>query len=67
MPAHLLESAVVGAIFADKDRVHRGLHIIVDAPRTGAAEEGEGLVMRIEHHLLRLARIGPDERHPAMA
>lgn len=67
VPAHLLESAVVGTLFADKDRVHRGLHIIVDAPRTGTAEEGEGLVVRIEYHLLRLAGIGPDEGHSAKA
>ena len=32
-----------------------------------AAEEGERAVMRVEHHLLRLARVGPHEQHPAVA
>ncbi len=67
MPAHLLEPPIVGVVAADEDRVHRGLHVIVDAPRAGPAEEGEGLVMGVEDHLLRLARIGPDEQHPAVA
>ncbi len=67
MPAHLLEAAVIGAILADKDRIHRRLHIVVDAPGTGAAEESERLVMGVEHHLLRLTRIGSHERHPAVA
>ena len=40
---------------------------VVDAPRAGAPEEGEGLVVGIEDHLLRLARVGPDEQHPAVA
>jgi hypothetical protein len=67
MAAHLLEAAIVGAILADEDRVHRRLHVVVDAPRAGAAEEGERPVVGVEHHLLRLARIGPHERHPAVA
>jgi hypothetical protein len=67
MPAHLLEPAIVGAILADEDRVHRRLHVVVDPARAGAAEEGEGLVVGVEHHLLGLARIGPHERHPAVA
>jgi hypothetical protein len=41
MSAHLLETAIVGAILAHEDRVHRRLHVVVDAPRAGAAEEGE--------------------------
>ncbi|SLN78046.1 hypothetical protein ROA7023_04698 [Roseisalinus antarcticus] len=40
---------------------------VVDPAGTGAAEEGERPVVRIEHRLLRLARTGPDERHPAVA
>ena len=30
-------------------------------------EQRKGSVMGIEHHLLRLARIGPHEQHPAVA
>ena len=40
---------------------------VVDAPGAGPAEEGERLVVGVEHHLLRLARIGPHEHHPAVA
>ena len=47
--------------------VDRGLHVVVDAARAGALEEGEGAVVRVEHHLLGLARIGPHEQHPAVA
>ena len=33
----------------------------------GALEEGERPVVGVEHHLLRLARIGPHEQHAAVA
>ena len=65
--AHLQEAAVVGALAADEDRLHRRLHVVVDAARAGALEERECPVVRVEHHLLRLARIGPHEQHPAVA
>ena len=64
MAAHLQEAAVVGALLADEDRVDRRLHIVVDAARAGALEEGEGAVVGVEHHLLRLARV---PRRPACA
>ena len=67
VPAHLLEAPVVGALLAREDRVHRRLHVVVDPAGARPAEEGEGLVVRVEHHLLRLARIGPHEQHPAVA
>ncbi len=35
MAAHLQEAAIVEAIFADKDRLHRRLHIVVDAALAG--------------------------------
>ena len=66
MAARLLEPAVVGSVAADEDRVDRGLHVVVDAPRAGAPEEGENLVMGIEDHLLRLAGIGMYGQHPAV-
>ena len=65
--AHLQEAAIVGALLADEDRLHRRLHVVVDAARAGALEEGERPVVGVEHHLLRLARIGPHEQHPAVA
>ena len=67
MRAHLQEAAIVLALLADEDRLHRRLHVVVDAARAGALEEGEGALVRVEHHLLRLARIGPHEHHPAVA
>ena len=65
--AHLQEAAIVLAVLADEDRLHRRLHVVVDAARAGALEEGERPLVRVEHHLLRLARIGAHEHHPAVA
>ena len=59
MTAHLQEAAIVNAAFADKDRLHRRLHVVVDAAPAGALEQGKRPIMGIEHHLLRLTRI-PD-------
>ena len=67
MRAHLEEAAIVLPVLADEDRLHRRLHVVVDAARAGAAEEREGAVVRVEHHLLGLARIGAHEHHPAVA
>jgi len=65
--AHLQEAAIVLPVLAGEDRLHRSLHIIVDAARACALEKREGAVMRVEHHFLGLARIGPHEHHPAVA
>jgi hypothetical protein len=62
--AHLQEAPIVGALAADEDRLHRGLHVVVDPARAGPLEEGERPVVGVEHHLLALARIGPHEQHP---
>ncbi len=67
MPAHLLEAAIVGAVLADEDRIDRRLHVVIDASRAGPAKEDERLVVRVEHHLLRLTRVGPHKRHSAVA
>ena len=53
-------------LLADEDRLHRGLHVVVDAAGAGALEKAEGAVVRVEHHLLRLTRIGADKRHAAV-
>jgi transposase-like protein len=65
--AHLQKAAVERALLADEHRVHRGLHVVVDPARARPPPEDERPVMGVEHHLLRLARIGPDERHAAVA
>ncbi|MNE19711.1 hypothetical protein D3C80_1128020 [compost metagenome] len=67
MAAHLQEAAIVEPFLADKDRLDRRLHVVVDATRAGATEEVEGLVVRVEDHLLALAHISPREHHPAVA
>ena len=64
--AHLQKAAIVEALLADEDRLHRRLHVVVDAAPAGALEQDEGSVVRVEHHLLRLARIGAHEQHPAV-
>ena len=65
--AHLEEAAIVLPILADEDRLHRRLHVVVDAARAGAPEEGERPLVRVENHLLRLTRIGAHEHHAAVA
>ena len=67
MAAHLQKAPVELALLAKEHRLHRRLHIVVDAARAGALEEREGAGMGIEHHLLAFARIDPHKRHPAMA
>ena len=67
MRAHLKEAAIVLAILADEDRLHRRLHVVVDAARAGAPEERERPLVGVENHLLRLARIGAHEHHAAVA
>ena len=65
--AHLKEAAIVLAILADEDRLNRRLHVIVYAAPAGALEESKSPLVGVEHHLLRLARIGAHEHHPAVA
>jgi hypothetical protein len=65
--AHLQEAPIILLTLADEDRVHRRLHVVVNAACAGAFEKGEGALVRVEHHLLRLARISPKEHHSAVA
>src|SRR5262245_6108113 len=55
--AHLQETTIVEAFLADEDRLHRGLHVVVDAAPASALEQGKRTVVGVEHHLLGLARI----------
>src|ERR1700736_3904282 len=66
MAAHLHEATIVETPFADEDRLHRSLHIVVDATSAGALEQGERPVVGVEHHLLRLARIATHKQHAAV-
>ena len=65
--AQLREAAVELPDLADEHGVDRRLHVVVDAAPTGAAKERERTGVGVEHHLLGLARIRTDERHPAVA
>src|SRR5271156_759449 len=67
MAAHLREAPIILALAAEEDRIDRRLHVVVNAALAGPAEEGECPVMRIEHHLLALTRIGTHVKHPAVA
>src|SRR4051812_18633705 len=59
MATHLHEAAVVETTLADEDRLHCGLHVVVDAAHASALEQSECPVVGVEHHLLCLARIAP--------
>jgi hypothetical protein len=67
MRAHLEKAAIVLAILADEDRLDRRLHVVVHAPPASALEERKRPLVGVEHHLLRLARIGAHEHHAAVA
>src|SRR6185437_9519489 len=66
MAAHLQEAAIVETAFADEDRLHRRLHVVVNATPAGPLEQRKRPVVGVKHHLLRLARIGPNEQHPTV-
>ena len=65
--AHHQEAPVVAPLLAREDRIHRGLQVVIDSPARHAAKELERPGMRIEHHLLALARIGDQEKCAAVA
>ena len=64
--AHLQEATIILARLADEDRLHRRLHVVVDATPTNAAIKLERLVMGVEHQLLGLAEVDAHERHAAV-
>jgi hypothetical protein len=59
------EAAVELPLLAGEDGFHDGLEVVVDHALRHAAEEREGAVMRVEDHLLGLARIGHHKHLPA--
>jgi len=60
------EALVILARLADKNRLYRRLHVVVDAAPADPAIKRERLVMGVKHQLLRLPKIDPHERHPAV-
>ena len=66
MIAHHQEAPIVAALLAGEDRIHRGLQVVIDSPARHTAKEGERAGMRVEHHLLALARIGHPEKCAAV-
>ena len=66
MRAHLQKAAIVLARLADKDRLNRRLHVVVDAAPADPAIELERLVVGVEHQLLGLAEVDAHERHAAV-
>ena len=64
---HLLEATVVVPLLADKDRIHRRLHVVVDATPADPAEEAEGALMGLKDHLLAFAREDLDQIHRDLA
>src|SRR5262249_45672743 len=67
MAHQLLEAAVELAFLADDPGLNRRTHVVVDAALAAPLEKLERLLVRVEHHLLGLARVCPHERHPAVA
>src|ERR1700691_2571860 len=64
--AHLQKAGIVLARLANEDRLDRRLHVVVDAAPTDPAVKLERLVMGVEHQLLGVAQINPNERHAAV-
>src|SRR6266568_116585 len=58
--AHLQEAAIVEALLADEDRLHRRLHVVVDAAPAGALEQGECPVVGMAG--VRIVAGGPGSR-----
>ena len=67
MIAHHQEAPVVAPLLAGEDRIHRGLQVVIDSAARHAAKELERPGVRIEHHLLALARISDEEKCAAVA
>lgn len=60
MVGHDQEPPVDDPLLASEHAPHRGLHFIVDAAARHTSKEDKAARMRVEQHLLALARIRPD-------
>jgi hypothetical protein len=61
MRAHPQKPTVEAALLTQEDRVDRRRHVVVEAAPGHPAKQAEGVLVRVEHHLLALARIGPHQ------
>ena len=66
MIAHCKEALVVAPLLADKDRIDRRLHVVVNPAPRDTAQKLERPRMRIEDHFLALARIRNDVERAAV-
>src|SRR5271154_1021630 len=64
--AHLQEAPIILARLADEDRLHRRLHVVVDAAPADPAIEQERLVVGVEDQLLGLPEVHAHKRHAAV-
>src|SRR6185437_4339821 len=67
MSSHRLKTEIDAALFAAANPVHRSTHVVVDPASRHATEHPEGVMMRVEQHLMRLQWIDSDDESPAMA
>jgi hypothetical protein len=59
MRAHPQKAAVEAPLFAQEYRVDRGRHVVINPAAARPAKQPKGVLVRVEHHLLGLAWIGP--------
>ena len=65
--AELIEATVEGALAADEDRGDGRAHVVVNAAPARSAKEAEALLVGVEHHLLRLTRVGAQQEQAGVA
>jgi hypothetical protein len=64
---HSGKACVDLALFANADPIHGRTHVVVNTAPRHAAEHTKRMRMRVEQHLVRRQRIGPDEEGAAEA
>ena len=63
---HRQEPGIDLALLADPHAINGCAHVVVDAPSRHATQNPEGVMMRIEQHLMTLQRVSPERDRPAM-
>lgn len=66
MARHRCEPGVDLSGLARTGTIDRGLHVVKDPALRHAAQNPEGLGQRIEQHLMRLQRLGPNNERLAV-
>src|ERR1700722_6794965 len=67
MAGHRLKTQIDAPLLAAAYLVHGGTHVVVDPASRHATQNPEGMMVRVEQHLMRLQRIGTDDEGPAVA